>query len=132
MPFLTALQWKSALLCNFQMLPSVSKITTDKSLVYYKQQSYDVWFLRYGAWQTEFSIILDHYPLNNLKNQNFEKMKRKKKKKNTWRYYHFTQVHHKWQSYDAWFLRYQVWQTEFFMLPSVSKITLDKHLVYYK
>ena len=26
--------------------------------------------------------------------------------KNTWRYYHFTHLHHKWQSYDAWFLRY--------------------------
>ena len=29
-------------------------------------------------------------------------------------YYHFTIVYHKWQSYDAWFLRYEVWQTEFF------------------
>ena len=40
----------------------------------------DVWFLRYGAWQTEFFVILDHflpfYPPNNLKNQNFEKMKK--------------------------------------------------------
>ena len=26
--------------------------------------------------------------------------------KNTWRYYHFTHVHHKWQSYYVWFLRY--------------------------
>ena len=25
---------------------------------------------------------------------------------NAWRYYHFTNVHHKWQSYDVWFLRY--------------------------
>ena len=23
-------------------------------------------------------------------------------------------MYHKWQSYDAWFLRYEVWQTEFF------------------
>ena len=48
--------------------------------VYHKWQSYDVWFLRYGAWQTEFFVILDHflpfYPPNNLKNQNFEKMKK--------------------------------------------------------
>ena len=34
--------------------------------------------------------------------------------KNTWRY-HFTQVHHKWQSYDIWFLRYEVHQIEFFL-----------------
>ena len=44
--------------------------------VYHKQQSYDVWFLRYGAWRTEFLVILDHflhfYPPNNPKNQNFE------------------------------------------------------------
>ena len=43
------------------------------------QQSYDVWFPRYGMQQTEFFVILDHflhfYPTNNLKNQNFEKIK---------------------------------------------------------
>ena len=39
-----------------------------------------VWFLRYGAWRTEFFVILDYflhfYPLNNPKNQNLEKMKK--------------------------------------------------------
>ena len=35
-----------------------------------------------------------------------------KNEKNTWRYYHFTNVYHKWQSYDVWFLRYGVQQTE--------------------
>ena len=28
-----------------------------------------------------------------------------KNEKTTWRYYHFTHVYHKWQSYDVWFLR---------------------------
>ena len=49
---------------------------------YHKSKSYDVWFLRYGVWQTEFFLILDHFlpftplpPLNNPKNQNFEKLK---------------------------------------------------------
>ena len=32
---------------------------------------------------------------------------------NTWRYYHFTNVYHKWQSYNIWFLRYEVQWTEF-------------------
>ena len=40
---------------------------------------YDVWFLKYGAWRTAFSLILDHFlpfhlpppPLNNPKKQNF-------------------------------------------------------------
>ena len=44
--------------------------------MYHKWKSY-VWFLRYGAWQTEFFLILDHflpyYPPNNPENQNFEK-----------------------------------------------------------
>ena len=47
---------------------------------YQKWQSCDVWFLRYGAWWAEPFVILDHfltfYPANNLKNQNFEKMKK--------------------------------------------------------
>ena len=46
--------------------------------------SYDVWFLRYKVRQTEAFVILGHFlpfdPTNNLKNQNFEKMKKKTKK----------------------------------------------------
>ena len=46
----------------------------------HKWQLYDVWFLRYGAWRTEFFVILDcflpFYIPNNPKNQNFEKMKK--------------------------------------------------------
>ena len=29
-----------------------------------------------------------------------------------WRYYHFTNVYHKWQSYDVWLLRYGAQQTD--------------------
>ena len=47
--------------------------------VYQKWQSYDVWFLRYGAWQTEFFVILGHflpfYLPNDPENQNFEMKK---------------------------------------------------------
>ena len=47
--------------------------------VYQKSQSYDVQFLRYTVRQTEFFVILDRflpfYLTNNVKNQNFEKMK---------------------------------------------------------
>ena len=81
----------------------------------HKWQSYNVWFLRYEEWQTEFFVILNcflpFYPTNNSKNQNFEKNEKK-----VWQYYHFTHMYHKWQSYDVWFLRYQVWQTEFFVI----------------
>ena len=39
-----------------------------------------------------------------------------KNEKNTWRYYHFTNVYHKWQSYHVWFLRYGVQRTESFVI----------------
>ena len=32
------------------------------------------------------------------------------------RYYHFTRAYHEWQSYDVWFLRYDVQQTELFVI----------------
>ena len=48
--------------------------------MYQKPQSCEVRFLRYGVQQTEFFVILSHflplYPTNNLKNKNFEKMKK--------------------------------------------------------
>ena len=50
--------------------------------VYHKWQSYDVWYLRYGALQTELFVNLDRflpfYPPMDPENQNFEKMKKKK------------------------------------------------------
>ena len=76
--------------------------------------------LMYGSWDIEcdgqnFFVILDHllpfYTSDNPKNQKFWK-----NEKNTWRYYHFIHVYHKWESYDIWFLRYVVWQTEFFVI----------------
>ena len=72
---------------------------------------------------TEFFVTVDcflpFYPPMDTENQNFEKIL-----KNTWRYYHFTNVYHKWQSYDVWFLRYGVQQTEFFVI-------LDHFLPFY-
>ena len=48
---------------------------------FYKWQSYDVWFLRYRARQTEFFVALDHFflyfhPSNKTKNQNCENKKK--------------------------------------------------------
>ena len=95
--------------------------------------------MMYGSWDIKckgqsFFVILGHFlpfdPPNNPKNQNFEKMK-----KSTWRYHHFTQVYHKWQSYDIWFLRYQMQQTNFFVIfghflafyaPKAQKIKISK------
>ena len=56
--------------------------------MYHKWKSYNVWFLRYRARQTEFFVILDHFS----------------NEKDSWRYYHFTHVYHIWHPYDVWFL----------------------------
>ena len=47
-----------------------------------------------------------------------------KNEKNTWRYYHFTNVYHKRQSYDVWFLKHRVQRTEVFVI-------LDRVLSFY-
>ena len=39
-----------------------------------------------------------------------------KNEQHTWRYYQFTNVYHKWQSYDVKILRYEVQQTEFLVI----------------
>ena len=80
--------------------------------VYHKWQWYHVWFLRYGAQQTGFFVILDLFTLlpHNLKNQNFKQMKKHLE------ILSFYTVNHKGQSYDVWFLRYGAWQTEFFVI----------------
>ena len=39
-----------------------------------------------------------------------------KHENNIWRYYEFTHAYHQWQSYDVWFLRYEAWQTKFFVI----------------
>ena len=85
------------------------------TLAYHKWWSYDVWFLRYGVRQTEFfSPFGPFFAL--LPPKQPRKSKFWKNEKSTWRYHHFTKVYHKWQSYDVWFLRYEVRETEFFVI----------------
>ena len=75
--------------------------------------------MMYGSWDIEsdsqiflsFWTIFCHFTHQTTKN-----IKILKKWKNIWRYYHITHVYHKLQSHDVWFLRYRVWQTEFFVI----------------
>ena len=81
-------------------------------------------YMMYAVWDTEherqiffsfwtiFCPFTPHSPP--LITQRIKIFKKWKKKKKTWRYHHFTQVYYKWQSYDIWFLRYEVHQTNFF------------------
>ena len=79
--------------------------------VYHKWQSHDVWFLRYGARQRDFFVILDYflpfYPTNNPK-----KSKYLKNEENFWRYYKFTHVYQKLWLHDVQLLKYGVQQTD--------------------
>ena len=90
--------------------------------VYNNWRSYDVWFLTYKARQS-FCHFGSSFAL--WTSEQFKKSKFWKNQYNTWRYYHFTLVYHKWQSYGVWFLRYGAQQTEFFVI-------LDNFLPFYR
>ena len=57
-------------------------------------------------------------------------------KKNIWRYHYFTQVYHKWQSYDVWVLRYGAWKTESLVILDIfcpfTSLTTQKNLNFEK
>ena len=81
--------------------------------MYHKWRSYDLWFLRYGAPQTDFFVILDYFlpldPPNNPMRKKWKKIENFFEKwKKAWRYHHFTQVYQKSWSYAILFLRYMV------------------------
>ena len=61
-----------------QNFKTIKKLLGD--IIIFKWKSHDMWFLRYGAWQTEFfdiaGFFLPFYPTNNPKNWHFEKMKK--------------------------------------------------------
>ena len=59
---------------------------------------------------SEFPFDIYWWTLKNLKNQIFQKMKRKKNIKKFWRYYHFTHVYQKPQLYEVQFLRCRIRQ----------------------
>ena len=86
----------------------------------------DMIYMTYSSWNIEQNIlklvILGHllpfYPHKN------PKIKILKNEKICWRYHHFTYVYQKSQSYDVWFLRYGVRQTEYFVI-------MDRFLPFY-
>ena len=80
--------------------------------VYHKWRSHDVWFLKYNEQQNFFAILDFFCPFTLVTSRMIKILK---KLKATCRYYHFTNVCHKWQSYEKWFLRYGSWPTEFFI-----------------
>ena len=71
--------------------------------VYHKWQSYDIWFLRYQLQQTYFWSFLAIFCPFTPQKWKYHKIE---KKKNTWRYHHFTQVFQKSWSQAILFLRH--------------------------
>ena len=69
-----------------------------------------------GSWDIEcngqiflslWAIFCPFTPLTTKKSKFWKNEKR------ATRYYHFTHVYHKWQSYDAWYLGYRAWHQIF-------------------
>ena len=79
--------------------------------VYQKSWWYDQQLLRYRVWQTENCNYGSFFALLIPKKSEFWK-----NEKSCRRYYHFTHVYQKRKSYEVWFLRYGVTQTEFFVI----------------
>ena len=75
-PFTPLTTWKSKFWKNKKKLSGDIIIL----YMYHKWQSY-IWFLRYGAQQTKFFVILDHFlpfsSTNNPKNKKLEKIEKK-------------------------------------------------------
>ena len=69
---------------------------------------YGSWCMMDDSWDMErdwlncLSFCTLFWPYTPLTTQKFKILK--KEKKNSWRYFHFTQVYHKWKSYHVWCL----------------------------
>ena len=109
------LKWAIKKQNNFHIYNAAFFFLKKKNTCRYHHQNLD---MIYSSWDIEQNIlklvILGHffpfYPIKNRKNQDFKKWKI------CWRYHHFTHVYQNSQSYDVWFLRYKVRQTEFFVI----------------
>ena len=83
--------------------------------------------MMYGSWyikRDRYSFLSLWAILCSFTTLTTQKIRFWKKEKNSWKDYHSTHEFHKWKSYDAWFLRYGVWQTGFFVI-------LDHFLPFY-
>ena len=100
-PFFALLPLPPLMIPSVKILKKMKKMPGDTILlythVYHKWRSYI-----YGCWNircnrqkfsTFWAIFLQ--PLDKPENQSLNI------EKNTWRYYHFTHLQHKWQSYDV-------------------------------
>ena len=85
-----------------------------------------IWYMVPEIWSAADRIFCHYGPsfalLHPLLSYRPRKSKFWKNEKKPWRYYHFINVYHKWQSYDLWFLTYGVQRTEFSKNQNVEKM----------
>ena len=67
--------------------------------------------MMYGSWDMESDRIFYFEPFFALLPPYGPRKSKFWNKKNTYRYYRFTQLYHKWQSYYVWLLRYGAGRT---------------------
>ena len=92
--------------------------------LYHKWQSYDVSGLMYGSWDmkrdrhnflsfwTIFCPFTTNSPPSPLMILKIKILKRKMRKMPQDIILSYINVYHKWRSYNIWFLKHKVWQTE--------------------
>ena len=81
--------------------------------VHQKSQSYNVRFLKYRVRETKNFVILGHFLPFYLMILYIKILKKMKKMPGD-TIFLYIHVYHKWRSYDTWFLKYKVRQTEIF------------------
>ena len=91
--------------------------------VYQKSKSYDICFWDMQS-DRNFCHFGSFFALLSLKVTVLKILE------NVWRYYPFTHLYHKWRSYDVWFLKKKVQQTEFWVIwgyfCSIASLTIHK------
>ena len=112
------------IILNIKILKKMKKMSGNIIILlyihgYHKWRSYDIWFLKYKAQQTEIFNILGHFlpfqPLDKKENQNFNT------EKNTWRYYHFAP-----EMAIIWCMVPEIWSTT-----DMIFVILDHFLPFY-
>ena len=91
---------------------------TSEDIIILQMLSINDSHMMYGSWDIECNrqnVLSFLTVFCTFTKKQSKKSKCRKNEKNTWRY-HFTQVHHKWKSYDVWFLRYRAIQMLFFVI----------------
>ena len=114
-PFTPLTTWKINILKKWKKQLEMSTFDT------YVQKITIIWYMLPDIWSAKdriFSNFRPFFALLPLPSTSSQPRKSKfwKNEKITWIYYHFTHVHHKWPSYNAWFLRYGAQKTELFVI----------------